>query len=129
MTVVVAHQASEISAKVLAEAVREAAFREVELVILNVTGDLDMDKNQALEVGIGDVVDEVKGDHEISWRVHVAPLAHDVAHTVLSTAADLGAELLIIGARQRSPVGKALMGSIAQDLILESPIPVLVVKR
>jgi nucleotide-binding universal stress UspA family protein len=40
----------------------------------------------------------------------------------------LGADLLVIGARRRSPVGKALLGSVAQTVILEAALPVLVVK-
>ncbi|MCW2811511.1 MAG: hypothetical protein JWP61_1969, partial [Friedmanniella sp.] len=38
------------------------------------------------------------------------------------------AELLVIGARRRSPVGKFLLGSVTQTLILQSEVPVLVVK-
>ena len=35
---------------------------------------------------------------------------------------------LVVGVRRRSPVGKAVLGSIAQRLILEATIPVLSVK-
>ena len=35
---------------------------------------------------------------------------------------------LVVGVRNRSPVGKAVLGSIAQRLILEAPVPVLSVK-
>jgi nucleotide-binding universal stress UspA family protein len=35
---------------------------------------------------------------------------------------------LVVGVRKRSPVGKAVLGSIAQRLILEATIPVLSVK-
>jgi nucleotide-binding universal stress UspA family protein len=35
---------------------------------------------------------------------------------------------LVIGVKRRSAVGKALLGSISQRLLLESPIPVLAVK-
>jgi nucleotide-binding universal stress UspA family protein len=35
---------------------------------------------------------------------------------------------LVVGVRRRSPIGKAVLGSIAQRLILEAPLPVLAVK-
>jgi nucleotide-binding universal stress UspA family protein len=39
-----------------------------------------------------------------------------------------GADLLVIGARRRSPVGKAFLGSVTQEILLDASIPVLVVK-
>ncbi|MFF7649581.1 universal stress protein [Streptomyces sp. NPDC007983] len=39
-----------------------------------------------------------------------------------------GVDRLIIGIRRRSPVGKALLGSVSQRLLLQSPVPVLAVK-
>jgi nucleotide-binding universal stress UspA family protein len=36
--------------------------------------------------------------------------------------------LIVVGARRRSRVGKLLMGSVTQNIILEAGIPVLVVK-
>ena len=35
---------------------------------------------------------------------------------------------LVVGVRKRSPIGKAVLGSIAQRLILEATVPVLSVK-
>ena len=67
------------------------------------------------EAGLGDV----------EWDLKMGT-GEDVAASVLELAGD--AELLVIGARRRSPVGKFLLGSVTQTIILDAPIPVLVVK-
>ena len=43
-------------------------------------------------------------------------------------ASDLGAELIVIGLRRRSTVGKLLLGSNAQEILLDAKCPVLAVK-
>lgn len=40
-----------------------------------------------------------------------------------------GADLIVIGLRNRSAVGKLLMGSVAQDVLVSAPCPVLAVKH
>jgi nucleotide-binding universal stress UspA family protein len=52
----------------------------------------------------------------------------DPADAVLDEIANRSIDRLVIGLRRRSPVGKALLGSISQRLLLESPVPVLAVK-
>ena len=52
----------------------------------------------------------------------------DPADVILDTAREHGAELIVLGIRRRSPVGKIIMASTAQRVLLESPCPVLCVK-
>lgn len=55
-------------------------------------------------------------------------LEGETSRTLLDEAREAGAELIVIGIRRRSRVGKLVLGSIAQDLLLAADCPVLAVK-
>ena len=63
-------------------------------------------------------------DFEVKRYVRGASPAEDL----LQCAQDEDVDLLVIGIRRRSPVGKLIMGSNAQDIILQADCPVLCVK-
>jgi nucleotide-binding universal stress UspA family protein len=129
MTVAVAHQVSPTSRKALTQAVREAKFRDTDLAVLHVVGSIDADNTEAYRLGVADEIEKVVGDQpSVPWKLHLASAGPDVADTLLDLVDTLDADLLVIGARQRSPVGKALLGSVAQSVILHARLPVLVVK-
>ena len=56
------------------------------------------------------------------------PVGVDAAEELLKAMERDDAELLVIGIRHRNPVGKLLLGSVSQQLLLECPKPVLAVK-
>lgn len=130
MSVAVAHQISSTGQQVLVQAVREAVLRQTNLVVLHVTESLDLDSAEAQRSGLSQdvqrAVDEVARG-ELSWEVRLTS-SDDIAETVVEQAAEAKAEVLVIGARRRSPVGKLLLGSKAQRIILDADAPVLVVK-
>ncbi len=64
----------------------------------------------------------------IEHQVRAAPDPHDPAEEVLATAERTDAAFIVIGLRQRSPVGKLLLGSNAQRVLLDAACPVLAVK-
>jgi nucleotide-binding universal stress UspA family protein len=47
---------------------------------------------------------------------------------VIDVAVEVDASVLVIGLRHRTAVGKLLMGSTAQRILLDCPCPVLAVK-
>jgi nucleotide-binding universal stress UspA family protein len=52
----------------------------------------------------------------------------EVADEVLRVAREIDASVIVIGLRKRSAVGKLLMGSSAQRILLDADRPVLAVK-
>ena len=130
MTVAVAHQVSPTSRLALTSAAIEAQYRGTDLAVVHVTDSaLDADNAEAYRLGIADEIESVLGpDVEVEWKLHLRTSSREVGEQVLALADQVGADLLVIGARRRSPVGKAFLGSVAQTIILQSAMPVLVVK-
>jgi nucleotide-binding universal stress UspA family protein len=52
----------------------------------------------------------------------------DPSDAVVQVAQRLGARLVVLGLRSRSPVGKLVFGSTAQRILLDATCPVLAVK-
>jgi nucleotide-binding universal stress UspA family protein len=74
----------------------------------------------------------------LAARLDAEGVRHSIRHldigsgtasdAVLGVAAEVGAELLVVGLHRRSPVGKALLGSNAQQILLNAGCPVLAVR-
>lgn len=74
---------------------------------------------------VRDVVEELE-NADISFEVR-GPIG-DHAEKLVELAGDVDADRLIVGGRKRSPAGKAVFGSLAQEVMLESPCPVTFVR-
>jgi nucleotide-binding universal stress UspA family protein len=131
MSVAVAHQHSPTGKIALTQGAREAKLRQTELAVINIVETLDLDAREALRASLTDEVREILDDAglgDVAWSLQLDAEDEDVAGAVIKLAQRTEAEMLVIGARKRSPLGKFLLGSAAQSIILDAPMPVLVVK-
>ena len=52
----------------------------------------------------------------------------ETAHVAISTAAELGSDLIVMGSHGRRGLGRLLLGSQASEVLSRSTLPVLIVK-
>ena len=64
----------------------------------------------------------------VTYEIRQLVRGFDPAEDMIKVAEEVSAELIIIGLRRRSPVGKLILGSNAQRILLDAPCPVLAVK-
>lgn len=125
--VLVAWTPNEYGAAALDRGVAEARLRSVPLLVVNATrGDAYVDERYASTSRIDDLRTELAA-LDIEADVHQA-MGADVADELIAAAEDAQAEMIVIGVRHRTAVGKLLMGSVAQRVIMEAGCPVLCVK-
>lgn len=126
MTVAVAYAGGESSKAALRLAVREARLRRMTLVVIHTTpGEVYDSARYAGPDTLQDLERHLR-ETGVSFVIR-QPVAVDVAEGVLEEAERVRASLLVVGLRRRSAVGKVLLGSIAQKIVLDSPVPVLAV--
>ena len=63
-------------------------------------------------------------EHEVRQLVR----GLDPAEDLINVAGEVSADFIVIGLRRRVPVGKLILGSNAQRILLDAPCPVLAVK-
>jgi nucleotide-binding universal stress UspA family protein len=111
-------------------AAEEAKLRDASLVVVNSSrGGREFDG--ADEVRIEHELDDVRSQlaaAEVQHEVRQLVRGMDAAEDLIKVAEEVQADIIIIGLRRRSPVGKLILGSNAQRILLDAPCPVLAVK-
>jgi nucleotide-binding universal stress UspA family protein len=125
--IVVGYSADPFGRAALEHGIAEAMRRDTTLRIINSTaGEAYVDAHFAQKREILDI-EERLANCGVAYELR-QPVGVDTAEELLKAMEHDDAELLVIGIRHRSPVGKLLLGSVSQQLLLECPKPVLAVK-
>ena len=133
MTVGVLHNNSPEGRAALAAAVREARIRETDLVVLHALSgsaepSAEAGETAAVSTSVETGLADIDNAEAVAWTVAVGRPDPDAVNTLLTLVEEQKSEILVVGSRHRSAVGKFLMGQTIQRLLLEIPVPVLLVK-
>lgn len=129
MAIIVGYLATPEGQEALRAATEEARRRSTSLVVVVSERTSRLQPAQIKERE--DHLESLRRDLEASgvdFDIRVMGSSTDVADDLVSAAEAAEAELIVIGLRRRSPVGKLILGSNAQRILLDAPCPVLAVK-
>jgi nucleotide-binding universal stress UspA family protein len=128
MTVLVGYLPSPEGEAAFAAGIAEAARRGEPLVALNSPrSGAPVTSTQAGDEALVRLRQAAR-DAGVELTVRQDAHTDDLVDMVLEVADEVDASVVVIGLRHRSPVGKLLMGSTAQRILLSSTRPVLAVK-
>ncbi|MFG1952310.1 universal stress protein [Micromonospora sp. NPDC048830] len=128
MTVLVGYVPSALGEAALRAAIEQARFRDEPLLVVNTSrGDAYVDPRLVQDHDLDRVARELTAagvPHTIRQLVR----GRDAAEEIVDIVEAEDVSLVVIGIRHRTPVGKLIMGSAAQEILLRVPCPVLAVK-
>ena len=111
----------------LTTSIAEARLRQADLVVVNAHRAHHGDAGDGHQAELDDVRTRVEAAG-VSVDVRRPETGLEAAEDLLAIADEVGAELIVIGLRRRTPVGKLILGSNAQRILLDAHCPVLAVK-
>lgn len=128
MTIVVGYVPKPEGRAALRRATAEAVLRREDLLVINAArGDAYADSGFAPEEELTAVRAELD-QSGVQAEVRQLVRGADPADEIMEAADAAGAGLIVLGIRRRTPVGKLILGSTAQRVLLEADCPVLAVK-
>lgn len=111
-------------------AIAEARLRDAELIVVHSMRGGERDELEHV-LTYRDEFETLERELETSgvlYRLVEYARGNSPAEDLIAVTVDQGADLIVIGIRRRSAVGKLVLGSNAQDVLLNAPCPVLAVK-
>ena len=128
MTIIVGYRPTPEGRAALDRAVDEARRSGARLLVIN-SAERPAGSPEPLSAERGvDALSQRLAADGIVHEIRQLDLDDDPAEAILSGVSDRMADLIVIGLRRRTPVGKLITGSVAQRVLLDAECPVLAVK-
>lgn len=127
MTIIAAYSPDEFGEAAITAALEIAKAQASAVLVVNASrGDALVDEHFLGSSALSDLKARL-AEQEVPATVRQS-VGGDVAEQVLQATEEVGGVLIVVGLRHRTPVGKMLMGSVAQRILLDATVPVLAVK-
>ena len=123
VTIVVGFVPTKEGRAALTRAVEEAKLRRAPLVVINSSSggrDFDGEQSAKYEEEHERLEQELKADG-VEIEVRQLVRGKEPAEDLIAIADEAHADLIVIGLRRRTPVGKLILGSNAQRILLDAP--------
>jgi nucleotide-binding universal stress UspA family protein len=128
MSIVVGYIPTPEGETALARAIAEAQLRNDRLLVINSSrGDALVDPRYVQQEEAATLEQRLQASG-VEYSLLQQLRGMDAADEVLAAAEEHGADLIVIGLRKRTPVGKMIMGSTSQRVLLQADCAVLAVK-
>ena len=128
MTVLVAYVPRPEGQAALEKGMEIAKRRNEHLLVVNASPGGKKEDPSFADVQDFERVEQLLRDSGLNAELKQYVRGNTAVEEIETLVESLPVSLLIIGLRKRSPVGKLIMGSVAQELLLSVPCPVLAVK-
>ena len=128
MTVLVGYLPTAAGEAAFAAGLEEAKRRGEDLVVLNSPhGGARVSQEMAAAERIAELSSQARANG-VQLEIRQGAHAGELADEMLRVADETDSSVIVIGLRRRSVVGKLLLGSNAQRILLDATRPVLAVK-
>lgn len=127
MTIIVAYAPRPEGQAALFKGIEIARRRNEHLLVVNATPGNGDDAAMASAQDV-ERIERLLDEPGLSAEFKQFGRGKNAVEEIEALVASLPVSLLVIGLRNRSPLGKLIMGSVAQELLLNVPCPVLAVK-
>ena len=128
MNVIVGYRPTPEGKAALERAVNEARRLGARLLVINSAEQpTGSPEHLSAEHGVDALSERLSADG-VAHEIRQLRAEDDPAASIITSVSDPATDLIVIGLRRRTPVGKLILGSVAQEVLLGAECSVLAVK-